>query len=220
MKSELVIRPARPIDSKLAASLLRQAMGRMADYFFGNGHLLRDMDILEKLFVRENNRFSYNFTFLAKKGGQGVGLLLAYPAGIMRRLELFTGKHLFATLGAGNMLSLALRALPLVGYREAEDGEYFISALSVLPQFQRQNIGTRLLRFAEEEGARHNLQKCSLTVSLHNEGACRLYLKHGYQIVKTRLFSRWQQCSGDNPGYLDSGYHRMVKPLPTGTSKP
>lgn len=207
MKSELVIRPARPCDTRPAVSLLHQAMGRLGDFFFGNGDPSRTMDILERLIARENNRFSYNYTFLAEKTGQIIGLLLAYPAGIISRLELSTGKHLFPILGLNGLLSLALRSLPLAGCREAEQGEYYISALSVLPQFQGQNVGTQLIRFAEKEAGKRDMQKCSLIVSLENEGARRLYLRRGYQVVKTKLFSRWLRRSGE------SGYQRMVKSL-------
>jgi len=51
------------------------------------------------------------------------------------------------------------------------------------------------------------MHKCSLIVSLENEGARRLYLRRGYQVVKTKLFSRWLRRSGE------SGYQRMVKSL-------
>jgi len=148
MKSELVIRPARPCDTRSAVSLLHQAMCRLGDIFFGNGDPLRTLDILERLVARKNNRFSYNFTFLAKKDGQVIGLLVAYPAGIISHLELSTGKHLFPILGSNGLLSLALRSLPLVGSREAEQGEYYISALSVLPRFQGQGVGRQLMQFA------------------------------------------------------------------------
>jgi len=207
MKSELVIRPARSCDTRPAVSLLHQAMGRLGDFFFGNGDPSRTLDILEQLIARENNRFSYNFTFLAEKSGQVIGLLLAYPAGIISRLELSTGRHLFPILGWNGLLNLALRSLPLASCREAEQGEYYISALSVHPRFQGQNVGTRLIRFAEKEATKRDMHKCSLIVSLENEGARRLYLRHGYQVVKTKLFSRLLSRSGE------SGYQRMVKSL-------
>lgn len=207
MKSELVIRPARSCDTRPAVSLLHQAMGRLGDFFFGNGDPSRTLDILEQLIALENNRFSYNFTFLAEKSGQVIGLLLAYPAGIISRLELSTGKHLFPILGWNGFLNLALRSLPLAGCREAEQGEYYISALSVHPRFQGQNVGTQLIRFAEKEAIKRDMHKCSLIVSLENEGARRLYLRRGYQVVKTKLFSRWLSRSGE------SGYQRMVKSL-------
>jgi len=207
MKSELVIRPARPCDTGPAVSLLHLAMGRLGDFFFGNGDPSRTLDILERLIARENNRFSYNFSFLAEKAGQVIGLLLAYPAGVISRLELSTGKHLFPILGLNGLLSLALRSLPLVGCREAERGEYYISALSVLPRFQGQGVGRRLMHFAEQEAVRQDMHKCSLIVSLENLNARRLYQRSGYQVVKTTLFSRWLSRSGE------SGYYRMVKSL-------
>jgi ribosomal protein S18 acetylase RimI-like enzyme len=207
MKSELVIRPARSCDTRPAVSLLHQAVGRLGDFFFGNGDPTRTLDILERLIARKDNRFSYNFTFLAEKAGQVVGLLLAYPAGIISSLELSTGRHLFPILGWNGLLNLAIRSLPLAGCLEAEQGEYYISALSVLPRFQGQGVGRQLMHFAEQEAVRQDMHKCSLIVSLENEGARRLYLHHGYQVVKTKLFSRWLSRSGE------SGYQRMVKSL-------
>jgi ribosomal protein S18 acetylase RimI-like enzyme len=110
-------------------------------------------------------------------------------------------------LGLGEVLHLLVRLLPLAGGREAERDEYYVSDLAVLPQFQGQGIGTRLLAFAEEQAARHGLGNCSLIVALHNEAARQLYLRLGYRIVETVTYSRLQQRCGER------GYQRMMKVL-------
>jgi len=123
----------------------------------------------------------------------------------MARLDILTGAPLLKILGVGEVLCLFFRLLPLAGGREAEKDEYYISDLAVFPQFQGQGIGTRLLAFAEEQAAKHGLQKCSLIVAQHNDAARQLYLRLGYRIVETVTYSHLQQRCGER------GYQRMRK---------
>jgi len=207
MEHELIIRPARPEDANSAARLIHMALGRFGEYTFGNGSPAKTLEVLERLFVAGKHRFSYEHAFLAEKGGNVAGLLLSHPAKIMTRLDLLTARPLLGIMGVGEVLRLFFRLLPLAGGREAEKDEYYISDLAVLPQFQGQGIGTRLLAFAEEQAAGHGLRKCSLTVALHNDAARQLYLRLGYRIVETVTYSRVQQRCGER------GYQRMMKVL-------
>jgi ribosomal protein S18 acetylase RimI-like enzyme len=183
------------------------ALGRFGEYTFGNGNPAKTLDVLERLFIAGSNRFSHKYAFMAEKGGRVAGLLLAHPAKIMTRLDLLTGRPMLRILGLGEVLRLLVRLLPLAGGREAERDEYYVSDLAVLPQFQGQGIGTRLLAFAEEQADRHGLGNCSLIVALHNEAARQLYLRLGYRIVETVTYSRLQQRCGER------GYQRMMKVL-------
>ncbi|MDI6768492.1 MAG: GNAT family N-acetyltransferase [Anaerolineales bacterium] len=207
MEGELIIRPARPEDAKSAVRLMHLALGRFGEYFFGNGQPAKTLAVFERLFVAGNNRFGHEHTFVAEKNGDIAGLLLAHPAKIMLRLDRQTGWHLFRILGLGEVLRIFVRLLPLAGGREAERDEYYISNLAVFPQFQGQGIGRRLLAFTEEQAARNGLRKCSLLVALQNDAARQFYLRLGYRIVETVIYSRLQQRCGD------SGYQRMVKVL-------
>jgi len=207
MDYDLIIRPARLEDAKLAARLMHLALGRFGEYTFGDGNPAKTLDVLERLFIARSNRFSHEHAFMAEKGGNVAGLLLAHPAKIMTRLDLLTARPMLGILGLGEVLRLFIRFLPLAGGREAERDEYYISDLAVLPQFQGQGTGTRLLAFAEEQAARHGLGKCSLIVALHNDAARQLYLRLGYRIVETVTYSRLQQRCGER------GYQRMMKVL-------
>ncbi|PIZ26208.1 MAG: hypothetical protein COY47_01775 [Chloroflexi bacterium CG_4_10_14_0_8_um_filter_57_5] len=207
MEHNLIVRPARPEDAKLAARLMHLALGRFGEYTFGNGNPAKTLDVLERLFIAGSNRFGQEHAFIAEKNGNIAGLLLAHPAKIMTRLDLLTGRPMLRILGLGEVLRLLVRLLPLAGGREAERDEYYVSDLAVLPQFQGQGIGTRLLAFAEQRAAGHGLRKCSLIVALHNDAARQLYLRLGYRIVETVAYSRVQQRCGER------GYQRMVKVL-------
>jgi ribosomal protein S18 acetylase RimI-like enzyme len=205
--TSLIIRPSRPEDAKPAALLLHLARGRVGEYVFGNGSPAKTLEVLERLFLVRTNRFGRDHAFVAEKDGGVAGLLLSHPARIMPRLDMLTAAPLLKILGCSELLRLTVRMLPLAGGKEAERDEYYVSDLAVLPHFQGQGIGTRLLAFAEEQAAKHGLRKCSLIVALGNDAARHLYLRVGYRVVETVTYSRLQQRSGER------GHQRMMKML-------
>ncbi len=196
MNSSVLLRPARPSDAAIAASLLHLSMGRTVDLFAEDGESEK---LLSALFVRAGNRFSHQFGAILEAEGKVVGLLLAYPAGRMPMLDLTTGLHLFLFLGFRKMLRLVQRMIPMMDVHEAERGEFYIGNVAVQPEFQGRGFGTRLISFAEEQARGSGLKRCSLIVDANNGTALHLYQKIGYRIV----FS----------GKHKSDYHRMVKDL-------
>ena len=121
-------------------------------------------------------------------------------------LDLATGRNLLSILGFSAMQRLTQRMLPMTGVHEAERGEYYISNIAVLPDFQGRGHGKRLLTFAEEQARKLGLKKCSLVVNQHNEKAIPFYEHLGYQMVRSEKFKgRLAETEG--------GYHRMVKEM-------
>jgi len=195
------IRPARPADASLAAQLFQLSMGGLADYLFNNDSRFAEIS-LTKLFSRNAGRFGFKNAFVAEADGESVGLLVSYPGKRVPGLDLQTLPHLFSALGLPRVFDFLRRGISLPGGKEAEADEYYISNLGVLPSAQGRGIGARLLEYADEIARNAHLMKCSLLVSLKNEGARRLYERNGYQIVLT------VQEKNKAPGY-----HRMVKDL-------
>jgi [ribosomal protein S18]-alanine N-acetyltransferase len=66
----------------------------------------------------------------------------------------------------------------VAGERKPAEGCAWIITIGVLPEYQRQGIGARLL--AESEGLL-NMPVIKLTVRESNQGAIALYRKYGYQ---------------------------------------
>ncbi len=204
--SVITIRQAGPAEAILAAKLMHLSLGDLAHFLSGKPNNEATDKILADLFAKEDGRFSHRFASIAEVDRQAAGLLLAYPSSNLLALDLVTGRHLLTIFGLMGMLRLISRSLPLAAGREAGRVEYYISNLAVLPPFQRQNVGTRLLAQAEKDARAAGLPKCSLVVDLHNHDAIRLYERSGYHIVYTKRLHPPHIFGGD-------GYHCMVKHL-------
>lgn len=200
MNPRILIRPARPDDAAAAASLIRLTMGGSADSFADIESGWSSEKLLSALFVRGGGRFGYRVGTILEADEAAVGLLVSYPASKMAMLDWSTGRNLLSVLGVRALIRLTKRIVPKMNIHEAERGEYYISNIGVLPDFQGNGYGARLLTFAEQQARKSNLNKCSLIVDEHNDGAIRLYQRFGYKVVFSGRLG-------------ESGYHRMVKEL-------
>jgi len=201
MKSTLEIRAAKPADANFAASLICLSLHELADHLFQlNTEVIEAM--IAKLFVRNAGRFGYKHTFVAESENEPVGLMIACRGDKVNRLNLETIPHLVAVLGLAKAIGFVYRAVTLPGGREAEDDEFFIGNLGVIPPMQGRSLGTQMLGYAERLACESNLQKCSLIVGWNNANARRLYERIGYQVVESVR---------DKNETL--GYYRMVKVL-------
>lgn len=207
MLDTITVRPATSADVKAGICLIYLTMGRLADFLFASDKPSKAKSVLAKLFVREANRFSYQFVHVAEIGGRVVGLLLAYSGREIESLRFPMARQLFVVCGLPGMFRFLRRGLPLMGVKEAEAEEYFINSLAVLPSFQGQGIGTHLLSWGESKARALGLGKCSLTVEIGNRQASSLYEHLGYRIVATVETEELSRRIGYR------GFHRMVKEL-------
>lgn len=198
------IRPALPSDAPAAGRLLHLSLGPMADFLFPRRASPNVEQALAGLFARPQNRFSYEFADVAEVDGQAVGLLIAYPSALIGRLALPMGWQMAEICGLRAVLRLLPLTLPLLVMREAEANAYYISNLAVLPEFQGQGIGTRLLERAQAKAAEMGLTKCALTVEVGNKQALRLYERLSFRIVRTFEHPWLEHLCGYR------GVHRMV----------
>ena len=176
-------------------------MGGSADLFSDIESGWTSEKLLAALFARSGGRFGYQVGTILIADEAAVGLLVSYPASKLTMLDLVTGRTLLSILGIRPTIRFAKRMSAMLNLREAERGEYYISNVGVLPDFQGNGYGARLLTLAEEQARKFGLKRCSLIVDQQNDGAIRLYRRFGYKIV----------FSGKLDG--ESGYHRMVKEL-------
>ena len=207
MFNTITVRPATSADVKAAICLIYLTMGRLADFLFGSDKPSKAQSVLAELFVKEANRFSYQFVNVAEMSGRVVGLLLAYSGREIESLRFPMARQLFVACGLPGMFRFLQRGLPLMGVKEAKAEEYFINSLAVLPSFQGQGIGTHLLSWGESKARTLGLGKCSLTVEIGNRQASSLYEHLGYRIVATVEMEQLSRRIGYR------GFHRMVKEL-------
>jgi len=201
MKPILQIREAQADDASFAGSMITLSLHELADHLFQqNTSVINTM--IEKLFARNAGRFGYKYAYIAECENEPVGLLVAYRGDKVNRLNLETILHLIAVMGFAKTVGFIYRGVTLPGGKEAEDDEFLLSNLGILPSMQGRSFGSQMLAYAEELAHENNLKKCSLIVSWHNINAKKLYERIGYQVV---------EAVQDNKTNL--GYYRMVKVL-------
>ncbi len=200
--------PGRPEMGPVACELIYMTMGKMADYLLGEGDEKRACGLLMRLFRRGSNRFSYRFTQAATISGGVVGIIVTYSEAEMRKLEVPMALHLIREIGLRGFVRFTRRALPLVRVKEAEEDEYFIGNVAVLPEQQGKGIGSRLLAKAEEMARTRGYRKLSLTVDVENERARALYLRSGFELAGTVEVPELRSHFGYR------GFYRMVRRLP------
>jgi ribosomal protein S18 acetylase RimI-like enzyme len=211
----IVITQAKPADARIASRLIYRAMGRVADFLFGFGSSSLAIRILERLFARNGNRFSYQYTRVAKTlNGDIAGLVLSYPCSETISLYVTMARQLLPLYGVlGSFLFLWHTLLYVLSVfspgqsMTCRSDEYYISTLAVLPEFEGRGIGTMLLAHAEDRAKRDGFSKCSLGVDIENERAIRLYKRLGYKQVATIRV----KCLSNRIG--SKGFYRMVKSL-------
>ena len=182
-------------------------MGVEVDWLFGQEPGYATREVLVRLYQRKNNRLSYCFAYIAAWNGQEVGLLLAFPGRILRRLEWVTGLHLGQIFGLGGVVRVARRLQAYGDMIEADDNEFYISNVAVLPAFQGHGVGKALMDYADTLARTVGLLKCSLIVTYGHEPARRLYEKIGYETVCKYNIPHPKVAEGSG------GFHRMVKVL-------
>ncbi len=212
LPTPIMLRRARAADAAAAGPLLLATMGRLGVATFGGGDAERAATVLARLFAFEGNRFSHQFAFAAERAGSTVGLMVAYPAGWIRRLEWPLARQLVATVGWAGAARLLRDAVSLARVKEAEAGEYFVNSLAVVAECRGQGIGTRLLAEAQARARDAGFARCSLTVDVDNAGAQRLYERQGYRVVETLRVPALER----RIGY--TGMRRMVKDLAPGVA--
>ncbi|MCL6472724.1 MAG: GNAT family N-acetyltransferase [Firmicutes bacterium] len=214
-QQKIIVTPAKPADSRIAAGLIRLAMGKVADFMFGFGSSTRATNMIENLFTQNGSRFSYQLAHTARTAnGDIVGIVIAYPCSKTVGLHVVMARQLLPIYGMLNSLLFLWNALVLLmgvlsfGQSKTCWGdEYYISTLAVLPEFQGMGIGTMLLAYVEDEAKKAGFRKCSLGVDIENDHAIRLYEHLGYKIVETVKVKRFSKRIGSR------GFYRMVKPL-------
>jgi ribosomal protein S18 acetylase RimI-like enzyme len=187
----ITIRPARITDANDAAELILSAYSHVVSTYSPHPKTESGFShMLHAFFQQDDNRFSYQSTFVAQDEQQVVGLVLSFGGRDESRLNQ-TVEQRFQQAPDGRGWHLT---------HESMDDEWYVDALAVYSQWEGRGIGTRLLQNAEQRALAQNYHKIALNVDKENERALRLYLHLGYEIT------------GDTEMY-QRAYKRMVKQL-------
>ncbi|KAA0766980.1 GNAT family N-acetyltransferase [Bacillus sp. SH5-2] len=166
-----MIRKATKTDAKLVAPLLYNALHEIAEKITGSTVEANVLRGLEKWFVQENNRLSYENCLVAEQDGKVVGVIVVYHGSDAEQLDAPIIRHL-RELHEDESIILE---------KEAELDEYYIDTLSVSNMYSGRGIGSKLIDAAELHAAEKGHEKIALLVNLENQRAFSLYEKLGYK---------------------------------------
>lgn len=170
----VIFRPAEKGESRTIARLYSMSSDGVSDYIWTTlakpGEDI--LDVGERRYSDEELRFSYKNCIVAEYQGEIIGMLVAFP------MYLPDGPD-----------SANEPDPVLVPYAKLEkDSSYYIMGVAVLPEYRGKGVGTKFLELAAEKAREHGLSQLSLIVFEQNEGARKLYERHGfYEIAREEV---------------------------------
>ncbi len=164
----VVLRPATREDSAAIAELFLISSDGLAAYIWSGikapGQSL--IEIGAERYAREDVAFSYQNCLIVEVGGTIAGMV-----------------HCFEMPESDDEETDPV----LRPYAELEDpGSLYISGIAVHPEHRNAGLGTRLLKAAHDRARALGLPRVSLICFERNDGAMRLYKRHGYAEVDRR----------------------------------
>ena len=167
-------RPARKDECRTIARLYSISSDGLADYIWTTlakpGEDI--LDVGERRYSNEALHFSYKNSLVADYDGEIKGMLVAFPM------------HLHENPDAGPETDPVL-----IPYTKLEkDNSYYIMGVAIFPEYRGQGVGSKFLEQAARKAIEYSLPQLSLIVFEQNEGAKRLYERHGfYEIMREKV---------------------------------
>lgn len=164
----------------------------------------RAVEILAQAYVQPGNEYSYEHAIFAERDGRIVGLALGFTAEQRRGFPAnpLARSHEYPRVRAGIVRFLMgpmIRVLDTV-----PDGDFYLLSLAIDGDHRGQGIGSALMEAMAQRALGIGAKRFALDVAVKNEGARRLYERHGLAVE-----SKWPKRL--NLGSL--GLLRMAKPL-------
>jgi ribosomal protein S18 acetylase RimI-like enzyme len=174
----MLIRKAKPKESKTIAPLILLAMGDIAFRFIRENSSEKAISLLEKLISKRGNQYSFENCFVAEAEGKIVAAALVYDGGRLQELREPVAK----------VIKLMFNR-DFNPENETEAGEYYIDCVAVEPERQGSGIGSKILKFLIDEYVYKRNETLGLLVDKENPNAKKLYLKLGFEIVDEKTFA-------------------------------
>jgi ribosomal protein S18 acetylase RimI-like enzyme len=161
-------RPAQKSECRIIAELFSIASDGVADCIWTK-YAEPGENIFEfgaKHYASEDSVFSYTNCTVADLEGKIIGILVAFPMHESEDEDSDVDPI-------------------LAPYMKLEQyNSYYICAMALFPEYRGKGVGTKFLQIAEQQAVDNKLTQLSLIVFEQNEGAKRLYERHGYYEIK------------------------------------
>jgi len=172
--TQVVTRPARKSDAAEIALLVNIAVhGGMARGWANSDQAEGTYDPIEvgRLGMMTDDEFGWTNCTMAEVDGEVAGMMLGY-----RKDDAFSP--------VGPQVTGFMR--PIEELEAEANGTWFISMLGVHIGWRGKGIGSELLEIADAKRDATKASGISLIVEDTNDGARRLYERHGYAVSKSR----------------------------------
>ena len=196
------VRKALPDDAEDFAELVLISAPSLFPTLWGDGA----KDILQYVFRRPRNLFSFEHTLFAELDGARAGMALGYNWRTKKREDIRTGLLLMKRMKLGFFLRLPPMIKTQRVFVGIGEGEYYISNFATFPEYRRMGAGTRLLIEAEEEAKQSGVVRMVVDVDADNAVAQSLYQRTGYSVAREASMSL---CGGKYARHI----YRMCKEL-------
>lgn len=170
-----MIRTATPSDAPFVAPLMFQAMSEIVFKLIQREDPHESVRFLERLFIEQNNQYSYENTLVYEKDKQILGSLVYYNGAHIDPLSQSVFDFVKASYGHNIRLE-----------KETQAGEFYIDTLSVSPKAQGKGIGSSLLLHLKEQLKGETI---GLLVSMDNPQAEKLYLRMGFVYADMKMLA-------------------------------
>ncbi len=139
--------------------------------------------MLECLFQKPRNLFSYEHTCFAELNGETAGMILSYDWRAKEREDVWTGILFVRQMKLDFLakLSVLLKFNTAVG--GINEGECYISNVATFERYRGLGVGTALIAYVEEEAKKNGAVKMVLDVEKDNRTAIKFYERLGYKII-------------------------------------
>ncbi len=176
----ITIRKAMPDEAVDFADLVVLSAPSLFPILYGE----KVKTIMQHLFCKSCNLFSFEHTYFAEVDGERAGMILGYDWRVKKQENWRTGFFLLMQMRLHflSKFPLLMKVNNVIGI--VSDGEYYLSNVAAYPQYRGMGIGTSLIFRLEEEAKRRGNGRVVLDVETENVSASELYKKLGYLIIK------------------------------------
>lgn len=200
----LTISPGRIEDVPVAARLLAETMAGFGVAVLGVGDEELELKALLCWFGEMDNRFSHQFSHIARLDGEIAGLILCFSGEEVPRLSKGCARSILSIYGFVQLIKLTWRGMVLGHTKEAEKDEYLIAHVAVFEPFRRKGIAGALLDKAVLSAREADFSRVVLEVEIGNAAAIQLYEGYGFRKQFTTEFGRHARV------LKCPGYHKML----------
>ncbi len=178
MQTNYTIRAAQSTDATACVPIIIDTIGSIAHTLSGSQDKQITLQVLTHFFEQPANRISYQNCWVIEVLGQIVGVLVAYHGSQTNTLDQPYIDRILHTTKQQVTIT-----------KEAQDDEYYLDTIGILPNYRGKGYGTVLIGAFEKQAAQLGYSKLALLVSQKNEGAYKLYQRLGYVADYDIIFS-------------------------------